>query len=126
MIIQNKDSTKYLLLILPIFILASILATGCATKPKSDPLAGWNLLFSSDYKNLDKAIIEDSQSYIAALPRGESKYICFVSYLEDGKGNHAVKLDIALNGTDWSHVLFYDKDNKRVRVIKYVCGHYAS
>jgi hypothetical protein len=31
-----------------------------------------------------------------------------------------------LNGTAWNHVLIYDKDNKRVKVIKYVGYHYRS
>ena len=44
--------------------------------------------------------------------------------LEDGTGQHAVTIAVDLGGTEWSHVLTYDKNDKRVRVIKYISGHY--
>ncbi len=48
-----------------------------------------------------------------------------VSYKEDRKGQHAIQIDIPLNGTYRHHVLIYDKDNKRTKVIVYELGHYA-
>jgi hypothetical protein len=43
---------------------------------------------------------------------------------EDGSGQHAITIQVAWYGTDWAHVLVYDKDNKRVKVVRYVSGHY--
>jgi hypothetical protein len=41
-------------------------------------------------------------------------------------GQHAVKIEIPLNGAYSEHVLFYDKENKRIKVIVYSGGRYAS
>ena len=119
-----NDPSKCFWVIFSVFLAAFIFATGCATMPQPDPLAGWNVLLGHDSENLDKAITQDYQSYIAALPKRESKQICLTWFLGDGRGDHAVKFEIALNGTDWTHVLFYDKNNRRMKVIKYVSGHY--
>jgi hypothetical protein len=98
--------------------------TGCA-KPAPDPLTGWH--FSSlDNLNSNKLITDDYRDYISKLPQGESKFVGPIQFFEDGTGQHAVRIEIALNGTDWAHVLIYDKGSKRIKVIKYVSGHYAS
>jgi hypothetical protein len=102
---------------------------GCrcsSSKPTPDPLAGWTMLLSHDYEKLDKSIVQDYQSYINQLPDGESKFIGPIQFFKDGTGNHAVKIEIALDGTDWAHILFYDKDNKRIKVIKFAIGRYGS
>jgi hypothetical protein len=56
-----------------------------------------------------------------ALARsGADLYFC-----EDGTGQHAVEIVIPLNGTYWTHVLVYDKSNKRVKSMKFRSGKYA-
>jgi hypothetical protein len=111
---------------LVLFVLASMLwESGCETSTP-DPTAGWRILFSKDYDKLDKSILEDYRAYIEALPNGESRFVGPVTFLEDGAGQHAVRIEIALDGTDWAHVIIYDKNNKRVKIIKYVSGHYRS
>jgi len=90
----------------------------------SDPLAGWKL--DSDPYSGDQAIEKDYHDYIQQLPTEERKYAGPVSRFEDGTGQHAVLITIAQNGTDWAHVLFYDKKDKRIKVMKYVMGHYRS
>jgi hypothetical protein len=112
------------------FLLAMFLCGfGCSSpKPTPDPLAGWKVLFSKDYEKLDKAIAVDYRDYIQKLPPEERKFVDDYSiwFYEDGTGQHAVRIEIPLNGTTWEHVLFYDKDNKRIKVIKYANGRYAS
>jgi len=103
--------------------------SGCscsAPKQQPDPLAGWKILLSRDYEPFDKSITQDYHNYIDNLPNGEKKFVGPLQFFEDGTGQHAVRIEIALNGTDWAHVLFYDKENKRIKVIKYVSGHYRS
>jgi hypothetical protein len=101
---------------------------GCNTsKPTHDPLAGFHV---SDLQNLDfnKIISGDYKSYINTLSPEEKKYLgpSPTSYFEDGEGQHAVKIRIGLNGTTWEHVLIYNKNNKRIKTIKYASGRYAS
>jgi hypothetical protein len=112
---------------LPILLSAMFIwVTGCvAPKPTPDPLAGF---YVSSLGNLDnnKAIMDDYKDYIQKnLSAEERKYAGPIFYFEDGSGQHAVRIEIGLNGTSWEHVLIYDKDNKRIKTIKYVAGHYA-
>lgn len=104
--------------------LTVIFGCRCTTStPAPDPLAGWKL----DLKEQpNAAITKDYQDYIRKLPPEEKKFAALGQFLEDGTGQHAIVIGIALNGTDWSHVLFYDKQNKRIRVVKYISGHYRS
>jgi len=98
---------------------------GCSTsKPTPDPLAG----FHAAYGKVDQSIVNDYQDYIQTLSPEEKKYLgpAPASFFEDGTGQHAIRIQIGLNGTVWLHDLIYDKDNKRIKTIKYAAGHYAS
>ena len=75
---------------------------------------------------LDPVIAEDCQNYIQKLSQEEKNSVQVSGYFKDGTGQHAVQIEIALDGTWWEHVPIYDKNNKRVRTIKYVAGHYRS
>jgi hypothetical protein len=131
-----KNSVNHFGLIFLVLVTTLFMTTGCGAwlmgshQPDRyappDPLAGWNILFSHDYEKLDKAITEDYQNYIEKLPNGEGKFVGPIQFFADETGQHAVRIEIALNGTDWAHVLIYDEENKRVKVIKYVSGHYRS
>jgi hypothetical protein len=106
----------------PVFLMVAamfILGFGCKTP---DPLAG----FHPASKNPDQIIEKDYQDYIHKFSPEERKYTGPISFFEDGTGQHAVVIEVDLNGTAWNHVLFYDKDNKRIKVIKYVGWHYMS
>jgi hypothetical protein len=113
----------------PIFLMLMamfLLGFGCNTsKPTPDPLAGFHV---SDLQNLDsnKTITDDYNAYIRTLSPEEQKFATVDYYLEDEAGQHAVKITIGLNHTDWEHILIYDKDNKRIKTIKYVSGHSSS
>jgi hypothetical protein len=120
-----KKLIRSLWLIFVVLALAVLGASGCATS-NQNPLEAWKILFAKDYERLDPAIREDYQSYIANLPRGEQNGVGPIAFFEDGTGQHAVKIEIASRGTDWAHVLFYDKNDKRIKVIKFIAGRYAS
>ena len=51
----------------------------------------------------------------------EHHYIGDISFFEDGTGQHAVSIEVFKLGANasWRHVLFYDKENRRTKVIKY-------
>jgi|GEM_PF-238771 len=95
------------------------------TEPPSpgDPLVGWKLL---GFESPNKAITDDYQDYIQKLPPKAGQFIGSIYMFEDGTGQHAVKVETGLNGGYWEHVLIYDKDNKRIKVIIYGGGRYAS
>jgi hypothetical protein len=116
----NRFGLAFLVLVAAFFWTA-----GCITHP--DPLAGWH---SSSLNSLhsNKAITDDSQDYIQSLKLSPEKrsYVAYIEFFEDGTGQHAEKITISLNKTDWENVLIYDKDDKRVKTIKYVSGHSAS
>jgi hypothetical protein len=110
-----------------ILILAGfVLIGGCTSpKPMTDPLAG----FHAASKGLDQSIVNDYQNYIQKLSPEEKKYLgpYPASFFEDGTGQHAVRIETDIDGKDcWYHILFYDKDNKRVKVVKYFYGRYRS
>jgi hypothetical protein len=101
---------------------------GCtSSKPAPDPLVGYHWC---DLTELDsnQAITDDYEAYIQTLSPEEKKYLgpSPIGFFEDGTGRHAVRIKIGLNGTSWVHVLIYDKDNRRIKTIKYATGHYAS
>ncbi len=120
------------------FSLLAILwaAAGCAvfelgapqwarSKQPSDPLAGWHFAGLTKLDS-NKAVTDNYKDYIQTLPPEERKFVAYIEYFEDGTGQHAVKITIGLNGTNWRHVLIYNKDNERIKTIKYVSGHSRS
>ncbi len=114
----------------PFWILFAVLVgdcVGCRTQTPN-PLAGWNFCFSQDPAKLDKAIQNDYQNYIQNLPEEKRKYIGAINLFEDGKGRHAVSIEIFESkvNASWRYALFYDKENKRVNVVKYGYRRYQS
>jgi hypothetical protein len=91
-------------------------------KPKPDPLAGWQI----EFMPVNPSVEKDCQDYTHKLPPDEKPYAHAVNYFKDGTGQHAVLIEVDLNGTAWNHVLFYDKDNKRIKILKYVGWHHMS
>jgi len=109
-----------------ILLAAFILVAGCAnTKPTPDPLAGWQKAYKEDPS---QAIEKDCQDYIYSLSLSptEGRYVAYIEFFKDGKGQHAEKITISLNHADWEHILIYDKSDKRIKTIKYLAGHSMS
>jgi hypothetical protein len=117
----------FFLVLMAIFVFGFGCNASNTPKPTPDPLAGFHVaaLFTPDS---NKAITDDYKDYIQTLSPEEKKYLgpSPVSFFEDGTGQHAVEIIIGINGRWWRHVLIYDKDNKRIKTIKYATGYYAS
>lgn len=119
-----KNPIKLFWLIFPALLAAIVLAVGCAgLVHHPDPLAGWKYDFSHQPI---PAIESDYQDYIQKLPPEERKNIGPIHTYVNGAGQHAVRITIPINGTSWQHVLIYNKDNKRIKTIKYSSGGYRS
>lgn len=84
----------------------------------SVPSVDWHFCDSK----LDKSIRDDSRDYMQQLPSEERKVAHHTYSFEDRSGRHAIEIEIPLNGTQEKHILIYDKDNKRIRTIKYSPG----
>jgi hypothetical protein len=102
--------------------------SGCscsAPKPTPDPLAGFH---EADLRDLhsNKIITDDYNAYIQTLSPEERRHTSPTRIFEDGSGRHAVDVIIGINGRGWRHILIYDKDNRRIKTIKYATGYYAS
>jgi hypothetical protein len=99
---------------------------GCSSsKPTPDPLAGWQKEYTPQAS--DQIIEKDYQVYIHALSPDEQKFVGPVFYFKDGTGQRAVQIEVDIGGKDcWYHVLFYDKEIKRIKVVKYFYGRYQS
>ena len=89
----------------------------------TNPIPGWQIAFKEEP---NQAIEKDYQGYIHTLSPEEQKFAGPIFYFRDGTGQHAIRITIGINGTSWQHVLIYDKDDKRIRVVKYTSGGYRS
>jgi hypothetical protein len=108
------------------FLTTFALITGCnVPEPIPDPLAGWKIAFKHEP---DQAIGKDCQDYIQSLKLSPEKgtYVAYIEFFEDGTGQHAERITVSVNKTDWAHVLIYDKNDRRIKTIKYVTGHSRS
>jgi hypothetical protein len=101
-----------------------LLAVGCTTH-RPDPLAGW----ATDLAHQPSpVIVEDYQAYIGKLPPREKHLVDKYSiwFYRNDAGEHAVRIEIPLNGIWWEHVLYYSKENQRIKTVKYSTGGYRS
>jgi hypothetical protein len=120
-----QNSINQLGLVFLIMMSLFIWGCGCNTsKPVPDPLAGWQKDYTPDPS--DQIIEKDYKDYIQTLSPEEKKYIgpYSATFFKDGTGQRAVLIRIGINGTDWWHILTYNKDNKRIKTIKYAAGDY--
>jgi hypothetical protein len=110
----------------PVFLMLMamfLFGFGCnSSNPAPDALAGWH----KDYGKIDQSIVNDYQNYIQHLSPEERRSVGLIHSYEDGTGQHAVEIIIGINGRYWRHILIYDKDDKRIKTIKYATGYYAS
>ena len=93
--------------------------------PDPNPLAGRKCDFGAQP---DQIIVDDYQDYIQTLPPEQKKTLIINHYMvqlfEDGSGQHAMQIKIALNRNSlWKHVLIYNNSNKRIKVLKYENDH---
>ena len=104
--------------------LTAVVIFGCRCSTfKQDPLVG----FHAAYGKVDQSIVNDYQDYIKNLSPEEKRYMGSSQFFEDDTGQHAVRIEVDIDGKDcWYHVLVYDTQNKRVKLIKYFYGRYQS
>jgi hypothetical protein len=118
-----KIYRKSMMLSFGVFIITFALGFGCnSSNQKPNPLAGWQI----DFKPPAPAIEKDSKDYMEKLPPEEKKYAGWGNNYKDGTGQHAVVIEIDLKPNAWYHVLIYDKDDKRLKVIKYIDHQFRS
>lgn len=119
-----KESIKRFWLILPITLAALVWTVGCAGfVHHPDPLVGWKIDFN---QQPSQAIVKDYENYIQELPNKERNVAHINHFYKDGAGQHAITIIIGLNGVWWRHVLIYDKNDKRIKTVKYSTGGYRS
>ena len=119
-----KASFYYVCLVVAL-LFALAFAFGCyPSRPTPDPLEGFYITAKMDPDSY-KAIDEDSKNYIQTLSPKE-KDMAGREFFEDDNGRHAVRIYYTLNDNNWVHVLIYDKNNHRIKAIKYVSGHSMS
>lgn len=113
-------------LVFPALILALIFGCRCSSsRPTPNPLVGYHTPGHQDMNSIE-AIKEDYQAYIKTIPLKSGDFIGPVQFFENTAGQHAVAIWVGVNGTWWEHVIFYDNDNKRIKVIKFRNGGYKS
>jgi hypothetical protein len=106
-----------------ILLAAIVWIVGCVST--TNPLPAWKADLD---ENPNQTIVKDYQDYIQKLPPKERNYIGPVFYLEDGTGQHAISVEVFVKGKNasWHYAIIYDKENKRVKVIKYGYARYQS
>jgi hypothetical protein len=87
----------------------------------SNPIESWK----GASQNPNPAIDKDYHDFISKLSLLPQDFIIQQNYLEDGTGQYAVTIQVGRKGTYWTYVLIYDQNSKRIKVIKYISGHYA-
>ena len=123
---QISNALKYLCLNSLIFLVVFICASGCTGLiHHADPLAGWQFCSINDLKS-NNTISADYQDYIQKLPSQQRQHAGPIYYYQNQTGQHAVEILIGINGRAWRHVLIYDKNDKRIKTVKYLAGYYHS
>jgi hypothetical protein len=87
----------------------------------SNPVEAWKGASQEPNPTIDK----DYHDFITKLSLPPGNFISQQGYLEDGKGQHAITIEVGRDGTYWTYVLIYDQNSQRIKVIKYISGHYA-
>jgi hypothetical protein len=122
-----KSIVKYSKRVTIVLALCAAVVSGsrCSISKAPDPLAGFyvDALHGPDSNN---TIATDYKTYIQKLSPEEKKYVGPITLYTNKNSEHVVVVEVDLNGTAWYHALFYDKNDKRIKVIKYVGYHYMS
>jgi len=118
----SRFGLTFLVLFAAIFCVA-----GCAgVVGHSDPLAGWHVCSSAETQKIDKFIKADYQSFFQTLE--ENNIIGPSFLLQDGKGQHALEVEVTPIGKNasWHYALIYDENNRRIKTIKHNYTRYMS
>jgi hypothetical protein len=96
---------------------------GCATP---NPLVGWQKDY--DTRPDDPIIEKDCNDFIRTFQPVGQRPAQVTGIFKDGTGQHAANIEIFEyhQNASWQYVLIYDKDDKRIKVIKYGYTKYQS
>jgi hypothetical protein len=83
-------------------------------------LAGWHF----EDRNPNQTIEKDYQDYIQKLPSDQKGFVGTVHFFADGAGQHAIRIEVFEKNRNaaWQHVIIYDKEDIRIRVVR--CGYH--
>ena len=99
---------------------------GCNTsQPATNPLAGWQKAYNEEPS---KIIDEDLNAFITQRSPEGYRPVEVIGYYKNNAGQHALNLELFEyhKNSSWHYVLVYDKDDKRIKVIKYDFRKYQS
>ena len=88
------------------------------------PIPGYKAISDDVQDFVNKLPVDHLPDYVGGGTRRWCYWISRMTFLEDGAGQHAVSFEIPHDGTHWEYVLIYDKNNKRVKAVRYVKGYY--
>jgi hypothetical protein len=117
--------------ILCLFLAGAICGSGCSTyRDVQDPLQGWKRWKGPELSRLDDPVRNDIADYIARLSPGWRASLGGndIDFSQDGEGHYAAKFHVEiehwyqLGAKIQEHILIYDENKKRERVIKYISG----
>jgi hypothetical protein len=110
-----------------ILLAASICWTGCEMfASHTNPLVGWQKDYNS--RPGDQVIEKDCNDFIKTFQPVGERPAQITGLYKDGTGQHAANIEIFKyhQNASCQYFLIYDKDDKRIKVIKYGCGSYQS
>ena len=67
-------------------------------------------------------VVTDYNDYIEKFPKAERPGVSDVKYYVDDTGRNAVAVLVVAEGTQWTHLLVYDRTNRRTSMTKFVSG----
>ncbi|MSQ97482.1 MAG: hypothetical protein EXR98_23415 [Gemmataceae bacterium] len=88
--------------------------TGAGATAVPEALKGWKA--TNDLPA--DTVVKDYNDYIEKLPKAERPGVSDVKYYVDGTGRNAVAVLVNVGDTQWTHLVVYDKQNKRTGVTK--------
>jgi hypothetical protein len=97
----------------------------------TNPIEAWKGVPEEKMSEAIKTDYQDwKRNHLKGFGLGTDNYINgFVmetGFFEDQTGQHAITIQTGQDGTYWTYVLIYDKNDKRIKTRKWISGHYMS
>lgn len=86
----------------------------------TNPIEGWKGI---PEEKMSEAIKTDYQDWRKNHMKG---FDMGTGFFEDETGQHAISIQTGQDGTYWTYVLIYDKNDKRIKTKKWISGHFMS
>ena len=111
-------------------VIITVNCYGCASiLLHINPLKDWTPVAMLADASIPATIRQDAMTYIQQLPksaRNSAQMESNLEYWEDGAGQRAVVLNSSCDGQRWQYALIYNRNNQRVKVLRYSVGGYSS